>query len=257
MVHVSVEVPAHSEARLRAVMRRSTVSWLPGTWVFRDGPEAATADTLTTAIAKVADEGRVSALVPGVSDTEEVFTVFRVVLPAGVDDSGFVGWLASTIKAATGSGLFVVCGYDEQRGGIYDYYGVPQGVAGQVRHVVAALSSEPAGLAGAVLRPARASLSPVFGPHVVFCVDELGDGAVARYGGGGIRQGLLVATFAADGVSAAFHYLHVDADGSPRSGRFEGELVRDPAGRWTLSAPSVPDERDPSDDPAPLVLHQM
>jgi hypothetical protein len=253
---VSVEVPTHSEARLRAVMRQSTVDWLPGTWVFREGLEAETTDTVTTAIAKVSDEGRVSALVPGRSDGE-VFEVFRVVLPAGVDDSGFVGWFASAIKAATGSGVFVVCGYDEQRGGIYDYYGVPRRAARDVRAVVDALSREPAGLSGVVLRPAPASLSPVFGPQVVFCVDELNDGILARYGGGSIRQGLLAATFATAGAAAVFHYLHIDADGSPRSGRFEGELLQDAAGRWILSAPSVPGGDVQSQDAAPLVLHQL
>ncbi|MFC5235901.1 DUF6196 family protein [Pseudonocardia zijingensis] len=37
-----------------------------------------------------------------------------MVLRCDADDSGFVGWLASRIKAATGSGLFVVCGQNQE-----------------------------------------------------------------------------------------------------------------------------------------------
>jgi hypothetical protein len=261
MVQVSAEVPAQSEARLRAVMRHCTVDWLPGTWVFREGAEAETADAAQAAFARVSDEGRVSALMPGGSDGSggsdgEVFAVFRVILPAGVDDSGFVGWFAGAVKAATGSGLFVICGYDRRRGGIYDYYGVPQGVAGEVRRVVTALAGEPLGAGGTVLRPAPTSLSPVFGPQAVFCLDRNADGIVARYGGGNIAHGMLAASCAADETTATFRYLHVDVDGTPRSGDFEGRLFRDASGSWVLSAPSVPGEDAWTRDPAPLVLRQ-
>jgi hypothetical protein len=42
-----------------------------------------------------------------------------------LDNSGFVGWLASHLKTAVGTGVFVVCGQNTRRGGIFDYWGVP------------------------------------------------------------------------------------------------------------------------------------
>ena len=41
--------------------------------------------------------------------------------PAGVDNSGFVGWLASHLKVVLGTGVLVVCGFNSQRGGVFDY----------------------------------------------------------------------------------------------------------------------------------------
>jgi hypothetical protein len=36
-----------------------------------------------------------------------------------------VGWLASILKRNLGTGVFVVCGQNSRRGGIFDYWGVP------------------------------------------------------------------------------------------------------------------------------------
>lgn len=38
---------------------------------------------------------------------------------------GFVGWLASHLKQRLGTGVFVVCGQNSTRGGIFDYWGSP------------------------------------------------------------------------------------------------------------------------------------
>jgi hypothetical protein len=211
-------------------MRQCAVDWLEGTWSFMEGAAAAAA---SGAIADVRDGPRVSSLVPS-SSGEEVFAVFRVVLPKGLDDSGFVGWLASTIKAATGSGLFVICGYDRQRGGIYDYYGVPVGAASSVKVVLDSLVREPTSLAGVVMRSVTADDGPMFGPGVVFCFDVRGDSITARYGGGSIHQGLLTASMSADESSTVFHFAHTGVDG-PRSGRFGGLLRRDDADRWSVA----------------------
>ncbi|HTF45863.1 MAG TPA: DUF6196 family protein [Pseudonocardia sp.] len=143
MVTISREVGAQTEARLRAVFRRSAISWLTGSWSFVEHNDAAERDDW---IAAIRDEGQLSALCPawGTSSeaAEERFGVFRVVLPSGADDSGFVGWLASRIKAATGSGLFVVCGQNRERGGIFDYYGVPQAAVPEVAAVLERLGAD-------------------------------------------------------------------------------------------------------------------
>lgn len=41
------------------------------------------------------------------------------------DNSGFVGWLASHLKQKLGTGVFVTCGQNSNRGGIFDYWGCP------------------------------------------------------------------------------------------------------------------------------------
>ena len=48
-----------------------------------------------------------------------------VPLRSGLDNSGFVGWLVSHLKAALGTGV-VVCGFNSRRGGVFDYWCVPE-----------------------------------------------------------------------------------------------------------------------------------
>jgi hypothetical protein len=66
-----------------------------------------------------------SQLVPCDDPAEELFGLFRFHFPAGVDNSGFVGWLASLLKERFGTGVFVTCGQNKDEGGIYDYWGCP------------------------------------------------------------------------------------------------------------------------------------
>ena len=51
--------------------------------------------------------------------------VFSFHFRSGLDNSGFVGWLASALKQQLGTGVFVVCGQNSRRGGIYDYWDCP------------------------------------------------------------------------------------------------------------------------------------
>jgi hypothetical protein len=85
----------------------------------------------------------VSALVPVVPETAEPverFGVFSFHFPAGVDNSGFVGWLATHLKRRLGTGVFVVCGSNRARGGIYDHWGCPHALLPQVVAVIDELS---------------------------------------------------------------------------------------------------------------------
>ncbi|MBC8038097.1 MAG: hypothetical protein H7X89_12855, partial [Rhizobiales bacterium] len=77
------------------------------------------------ALAAVRDDEVWSQLVPATGDSAEPVGLLRFHFPAGADNSGFVGWLASHIKATTGSGIFVICGQNSGRGGIFDYWGFP------------------------------------------------------------------------------------------------------------------------------------
>jgi hypothetical protein len=103
MVSVSVEASEQIEERLRRVIAAADFVTLDGIWCFEespaDRPPLLTADTLAV--------------------------VFSFHFPDGLDNSGFVGWLATHLKARLGTGVFVVCGSNRARGGIYDYWGCP------------------------------------------------------------------------------------------------------------------------------------
>ncbi len=83
-----------------------------------------------------------SALVPSADPERERFVLFSFHFTPGLDNSGFVGWLASHLKAQTGSGVMLVCGQNSGRGGIFDYWGAPLAVARQVLDEVRLLRGE-------------------------------------------------------------------------------------------------------------------
>ena len=62
---------------------------------------------------------------PGDLAADERFALFSFHFPPGLDNSGFVGWLATHLKRRLGTGVFVICGQNSDRGGIYDYWGCP------------------------------------------------------------------------------------------------------------------------------------
>jgi hypothetical protein len=82
-----------------------------------------------------------SVLGPVAPDVREPLRLFTFHFPAAVDNSGFVGWLASHLKVTLGTGVLVVCGYNHARGGVFDYWGVPVSVADEVMAEVQNLRS--------------------------------------------------------------------------------------------------------------------
>ncbi|MEV0703936.1 DUF6196 family protein [Saccharopolyspora sp. NPDC050389] len=228
MVTISRETSAQIEARLRGVYRECSIEWLAGLWSFVEGADAVhRADS----IADIRDEGQLSALCPAV-DADERFAVFRVVLPPDSDDSGFVGWLSSRIKAATGSGLFVICGHNRERGGVFDYYGVPEAIGDEARELLDRLTRTDA-FDGVVMRATQTAGDSGIGPETVFCFTQDGTTISARYGGGRIAEGWLVGTL--DASQVRFDYVQVQVDGVVDSGRSVGEVSRLPDGRWRLT----------------------
>ncbi|RJL33245.1 DUF6196 family protein [Bailinhaonella thermotolerans] len=127
MVSVSVETPEQTGERLRRVIAEAELLVHDGVWGFEespaDRPPALTGDEL----AVVRDDESWSRLVPLTREREGVerFGVFSFHFPEGLDNSGFVGWLASELKARLGTGVFVICGSNRGRGGIYDHWGCP------------------------------------------------------------------------------------------------------------------------------------
>lgn len=125
-MYVSRETPTQINARLTSVLAQSNVRFYDEPYAFEEVPlESEPPDFGVGAIAVVRDDEVASRLVPS-SDAElERFALFRFHFPPDVDNSGFVGWLATQMKMRLGTGVFVVCGQNTRRGGIFDYLGVP------------------------------------------------------------------------------------------------------------------------------------
>lgn len=132
-MYISQETPEETHKRLLKVFSRSELIFLPGEYAFVEcGANNFPHNFESTALAFVRDSEVWSALVPSTDVQAERFTVFRFHFPGGLDNSGFVGWLAAHLKRSVGTGVFVVCGQNSKRGGIFDYWGVPMEIADKV-----------------------------------------------------------------------------------------------------------------------------
>src|SRR5690242_4120600 len=119
-MYISKESPAESDRRLRRVMTQTRVKFYDEPHAFVEFPLhafPATIDPRTLAL--VRDDQLWSQLVPSSDPKAERFMIFRCHFPAGADNSGFVGWLASHLKARLGTGVFVTCGQNSTDGGIF------------------------------------------------------------------------------------------------------------------------------------------
>ncbi|WP_406236792.1 DUF6196 family protein [Nocardia sp. NBC_01009] len=138
MVNVSVETREQTEQRLRRVIAAAEFVVHEGVWSFHetpiDQPPTLTPDTL----AVVRDETSWSTLRPApLADARvERFGLWSFHFPPNADNSGFVGWLATHLKTQLGTGVFVVCGSNRERGGIYDYWGCPADLLDQATKVI-------------------------------------------------------------------------------------------------------------------------
>ncbi|MGO1070474.1 DUF6196 family protein [Lysobacter sp. CA199] len=143
-MHISHETPDQTDARLRGVIAAADLVWHPGAYAFYEFPKRALpSDALDGALAAVADEEVWSLLKPVSGPAPETFALFSFHFQGGVDNSGFVGWLASELKRGLGTGVFVVCGQNSRRGGIFDYWGVPESMRDQAMAAVARLRASP------------------------------------------------------------------------------------------------------------------
>ena len=145
-MYISQETPAATDRRLRRVIQQAHLTFYPRSYYFAEYPIADYVFN-PTALAVVRDDEVVSELVAGPQGqgenreraVVEYFGLFRFHFPEEVDNSGFVGWLATLIKRELGAGVFVVCGQHTGRGGIFDYWGCPwevrEAVFGLVRNL--------------------------------------------------------------------------------------------------------------------------
>jgi hypothetical protein len=143
MVSVSVETPEQVERRLRQVLATAEFVVSSETWCFEESPLQSIPRLTGRELAVVRDEEVWSALVPwdGAHPEAERFGVFSFHFAPDLDNSGFVGWLATALKRELGTGVFVVCGSNRSRGGIFDHWGCPVELLPSAVRVVETLRS--------------------------------------------------------------------------------------------------------------------
>jgi hypothetical protein len=136
VVSVSQESIEQTEQRLKRVIAAAELVAFDGVWSFTESPLAQHPTLTPDLLAVVRDEDSWSWLAPAEADAAEKFALFSFHFPPAEDNSGFVGWLASVLKQRLGTGVFVVCGQNSARGGIYDYWGCPAGLREQMQQVL-------------------------------------------------------------------------------------------------------------------------
>lgn len=133
MVDISHETPEQTSARLTKVIRSAKLKVYAEAYAFEEFPLAAFRSRADAeALALVRDDHVWSQLVLAPIDGGEPFAVWRFHFPQGADNSGFVGWLASYLKARFGTGVFVTCGQNSGEGGIFDYWGCPWSIRSEI-----------------------------------------------------------------------------------------------------------------------------
>ena len=126
MVFISKETPRETRRRLLRVVSTADLDWMDGVYSFREFPlHEFPISVAASALAVIRDSTTWSALTQAAEGEGELFAVFSFHFAPKLDNSGFVGWLASHLKAELGTGVFVICGQNSGRGGIFDYWGVP------------------------------------------------------------------------------------------------------------------------------------
>jgi uncharacterized protein DUF6196 len=245
-MHVSQETPEQTDLRLQRVLATTRLEVLEGEWWFDEFPLDRFAQRQRVdAIALVRDDDGWSQLVPvrAGDNPGERFCIWSCHFPRGVDNSGFVGWLASFIKARTGSGVLVVCGQDTARGGIYDYYGCPRSVRDAVLSEVRALAEHahrPAvragtgvpSLHGVRMRAVVTGGAGEANADTLFTFAQQESTVSALYAGGTVRLGYLVGTLKSDRLE--FRYAQVDRDGHVDGGHSVCDIARLADGRVRL-----------------------
>jgi Family of unknown function (DUF6196) len=231
MVSISQERPVESEARLREVLRAAQLVHLPGAWCF----ERLEGDPSPGALATVKDVDGWCALVPATTHADEPFGVTLTTFSPQLDNSGYVGWLATTIKRRLGSGVFVICGDNPHRGGIFDYLGYPLEVADAVRALFDELrlpiGLDPLDLDLRVFEVVKTSPASAISQDTWFEFHEREGVVEASYSGGPIATGRLVGRREHDRVSTAYTQLGVD--GRVRTGTATMHMKPDPDGTFS------------------------
>lgn len=140
---ISHETPEQTHKRLLQVIAQVDMQIYHQPYSFQEcAPASQPILASSEALALVRDAEVWSQLVPTAALTQDIFQIFRFHFPEGLDNSGFVGWLASHLKQTFGTGVFVICGYNSRHGGIFDYWGCPMVLAEAVLQEIALLVTQ-------------------------------------------------------------------------------------------------------------------
>ena len=215
---VTSEAPGQVERRLRAVLRGATLEVLEGPFHYQEfGTDRFAERARGDALALVRGVDGWSQLVPVRADDKPgaPLRVWTFHFPPGVPNSGFVGWLASTIQRRCGAGVVVVCGYDSERGGVFDHWGCPAGAAEEVLAVVRELRAPPRRdalcLEGCLMNATVTAERGVIDAQTIFRFQQTGEQVQAEYSGGKLAAGYLVGTLRGDALE--FRYCQQQLDG--------------------------------------------
>ena len=133
MVQISHESPQQIEQRILQVLAQADFKIYDGSYAFEEfALKDFAAKANPEALALVRDNEVWSQLVYSEDLSKELFKIFSFHFDGCIDNSGFVGWLASHLKTKLGTGVFVTCGQNINRGGIFDYWGCPIELADKV-----------------------------------------------------------------------------------------------------------------------------
>jgi hypothetical protein len=233
VVSISEERQVETERRLRAVLRAAQVEHLEGTWCF----ERVIGDAPRDALATVRDVDGWCALVPAGEDPKEPFGVTLTTFSPEIENSGYVGWLATAIKRRLGSGVFVICGDNSRRGGIFDYIGYPAEIGDAVRALVDELQmplvEDPLNLDLLVFRVLDISPASELSSDTLFEFRERDRAVEATYMGGAILSGHLVGR--REGKSVRTAYAQLSTAGELKSGAAEIRIEQAAEGRVLLT----------------------
>jgi hypothetical protein len=142
-MHIRYETDEQIEIRLRRVLSDADLVWHGGPFSFCEfSGEQLPVQSVEETLAFVRDGEVWSALKPSTHDSQERFAIYSFHFPDGVDNSGFVGWLATHLKRSLGTGVFVICGYNSRRGGIFDYWGIPTDLREEAKALIDELRQE-------------------------------------------------------------------------------------------------------------------
>jgi hypothetical protein len=154
----------------------------------------------------------------------------------GIENSGYVGWLTTTIKRRLGSGVFVICGDNPKRGGIFDYLGFPIAIAGDVLALIDELrrpiNIDPLGLNLRQFEVLETSPTSSISRDTWFEFHEQQGIVEANYAGGAIARGRLIGERDRESVSTA--YAQLRTDGRMETGTAKMKLQRGADGRLVL-----------------------
>ena len=116
-MYVSQESPEQIDVRLRRIITAAELTWHEGEFAFYEFPVSVfPVQEAEHGLAFVRDEEVWCVLKAAGPEAAEPFGIFSFHFRDDMDNSGFVGWLASILKRELGTGVFVVCGQNSRRG---------------------------------------------------------------------------------------------------------------------------------------------